>query len=1703
MVRIATADVAVHADTKPFIADLEKLKAIVEKYDKLSVAVHAKLAKGTRASLQAQLKALKPPLTVNVQAKLSGLGELRKILANHIGILGEENQLNAALQEEAKARREIANATAAQARAATAALNQQNAALRLESQRLRLARQQEAALARQTRFLRDHKNILGLELREWRFLSQQILGFSRNLDVTRRAFLINAAASETLLGTLVKVFKRAIDLRKVATQLGTAFAVGFAGAAQAAGALISAAGRAVTAVGVLAGIGLISIGVKLQLNDAEVAQSLNNLKTNFTNVFTQASASLKPVLIGFFDDISAGLTKQQQTFTNFFNKVSGPLGNLGKAVSNFLASEQFASLVDKAGNVTAKFLQGFADRLPGIINGVIRVGETLVRAGKRIREAFGPGVFSSLSFDKVVDGINAVTDALVTAGDGVKAFKKAFGQFLSGVGTGLKNILATIGEVGPKLFGALGPIAKQVAIDIGQVISALIRFASVVLPIAQKAMIEFSDTFSDNLSKALGILAKPLGETVKNIAELGTKLSPLLPILAQIAADLEPVISGLVRLGIAVAPLAVEVARFIEKFASGVGSSLKPFIDAIVYLAGLISKVLTPALKFLNDHGVTEFVGKLAGAVLGVLLFTAAIKGLGGAVGLFTKKDKAKTAALLAENGAMAKGGKIARLFKGALTVLGDAAKTVAGILKKGFSKIPGLAGLGTKIANEFKLLPTRIGVYLIQAGEKISKFFSGIGKFFSGAGAKIAEAFKGIGPNIAKAFSGIGEFFSGLGTRIANVFTGIGPRIASAFSGIGSRIAGFFAPVLNFFKGIGSKIAGIFKGGGAISGFAKSFGGLGSTIAKVAGPLARVAGVIARFAGPIGIIITLILEWRTVWDTLVKGFEIFKTAVEGVIAGISRIIGGFKKLFSGDILGGLGDIFGGLKDVLISALKGAFAGLGNLLSGLWTILWHTLEGIPVIGPLFTKIHDLITQGFNFLKTAFSGAGDFLSGVWTAIKNGASAAWNFIKSIFAPVLSFFSSVFSGIGTVVSGVWTFIKTTFSAGIAFIGSIISGIVQFFSNPIEGIKTIISGAWEFIKSIFSAGVAFIGSIFSGIGTIVSGVWSFITGIFSAGVSTIGSILSGIGSFFSAAFSAVSGIVSGVFNTVRGIIGGVVDFIGSKVSGIGNFFSSAFNTVKTAVSGAINFVKGLIDGLLSSLASIASKVKEFFGGGGDEAKVAAKAPAVDQAAVNAAADQVRKQSEAILLALKELAPKVQAELQNVTNIIAQGFATLGTTIGTQVTGIATQVGTALTALATNLTTTMATLTTTLLTQLVTLATTLTTTLTTTIATALTSLTTSFTTVGASLTAAFTTIFASLGAQATAFFGTALPATVQGGMAALQANLTTGLSAAFQAAFAAVGPVIDAAMAGAFANASGAAQAGMAGIVAAVTSGVGAITAAVAPLPQAIGQPVVDGFAKALAAAQTGVNALVRAVADGASKIRALGQSYFDSGAYIGQRLADGMNSKTEAVRQASMNLAAASKTPLPSSPAKEGPLSGHGDTYYSGQTIVDRLVKGIEERRATIAAVIDKIAATIHDGASGAGINLKLPSGNATVNKAIQLIRDNQDPLAKAIDRLNLTLGALPQNLSRGLSIGFGAAGGGATPGAALTGRFDRSIGGRILKQDTSAAFGDNAGTRIGSNLVQIRPGQINLKLEGIKDPKAFLDELSKELLTLVKGH
>ena len=120
------------------------------------------------------------------------------------------------------------------------------------------------------------------------------------------------------------------------------------------------------------------------------------------------------------------------------------------------------------------------------------------------------------------------------------------------------------------------------------------------------------------------------------------------------------------------------------------------------------------------------------------------------------------------------------------------------------------------------------------------------------------------------------------------------------------------------------------------------------------------------------------------------------------------------------------------------------------------------------------------------------------------------------------------------------------------------------------------------------------------------------------------------------------------------------------------------------------------------------------------------------------------------------------------------------------------------------------------------------------------------------------------------------------------------------------------------------------------------------------------------------GINSNVSVVVDAAriaaNKVRdaANGVSLFGSGASMMSTLAAGINSRVSVVVEAARIAAQRIKDQYPNSPkAKEGPLSGKGDTYYSGQTITRHLADGMVNAEPYVVNASRQLAGSMSMGA------------------------------------------------------------------------------------------------------------------------------------------
>lgn len=134
--------------------------------------------------------------------------------------------------------------------------------------------------------------------------------------------------------------------------------------------------------------------------------------------------------------------------------------------------------------------------------------------------------------------------------------------------------------------------------------------------------------------------------------------------------------------------------------------------------------------------------------------------------------------------------------------------------------------------------------------------------------------------------------------------------------------------------------------------------------------------------------------------------------------------------------------------------------------------------------------------------------------------------------------------------------------------------------------------------------------------------------------------------------------------------------------------------------------------------------------------------------------------------------------------------------------------------------------------------------------------------------------------------------------------------------------------------------------------------------------QPKWDSFWRHLIPSTTsiGLNTVVGLAKGLPGRIKAavggLGDLLRQAGRNVVQGLIDGIKSKFGPLASTASSLAGIIRDYLPFSPAKEGPLSGSGNPYRSGQVIADMLAGGMRSGLSTVSSASDQLA-----GAVGAG--------------------------------------------------------------------------------------------------------------------------------------
>lgn len=178
----------------------------------------------------------------------------------------------------------------------------------------------------------------------------------------------------------------------------------------------------------------------------------------------------------------------------------------------------------------------------------------------------------------------------------------------------------------------------------------------------------------------------------------------------------------------------------------------------------------------------------------------------------------------------------------------------------------------------------------------------------------------------------------------------------------------------------------------------------------------------------------------------------------------------------------------------------------------------------------------------------------------------------------------------------------------------------------------------------------------------------------------------------------------------------------------------------------------------------------------------------------------------------------------------------------------------------------------------------------------------------------------------------------------------------------------------------------------------------------QAIGQ-IIRMLKRLWDAASSAVNGLVRLMSGMPGRIRSavgsLGGLLFRAGQNVVNGLIDGIWSRFGALANAASSMAGTIRAYLPFSPAKEGPLSGSGNPYISGQTIGSMLAGGMQSRIPVVASAGASLA-----GAVGLGARTTSAGASVAGRLVAEWVGGDGDPIVRALrEHIRIYYGGSPE--------------------------------------------------------------------------------------------
>ncbi|MCX4609368.1 hypothetical protein [Streptomyces mirabilis] len=770
-----------------------------------------------------------------------------------------------------------------------------------------------------------------------------------------------------------------------------------------------------------------------------------------------ALGTLKLAVLGVSDALTAA--------------VSGSADDFAKAIKGLAPAAQKAvtavrDLAPELKKVQQSVQQSFFKQFSGDVTGAIKNLLPLKSGLDSIAAGFGRAADEGLKFaasksafadaQALLKGTSGAVDGLAKAvqplASGILAVASSVSSaFGAQLGTAVGNVGVRIGEFLQKLadsgravslvsnaltvFQQLGSIVQNV----GSILASVWRAANVAGGGLLANLQKITGSFAAFAKSAAGQTA--IGNIFHTVAQIAAQLGPILsalvtqigaiaPALGPVFVALGPAITGLIS---ALGPALAQIAPVLQTVATALASAFQVIGPALAPVGAGVAQVLSALTPLLPLAG--QIVAVLAGALAPVLTL-------------------------------------LAQLFAPLIEELVGALMPV----------LP-------QIAQAFSLLVQALTPLATGLGQAMGQVVAGLAPLFSSLAGTLVQLTAAVTPVITALLDALLPSLPALVGAFNAVLQAVIPLLP-ALAGLIASVAPLAVLLLKLIGPI-AQIAASFEAWLVINAVVPIIQGVVTVLAGLVTGVTAVVGFIAQLPG-------LIIQGLSVLGPLLATFftNLFTTVGTFVATGFQTVVGFFTQL-PGLILAGLQALPGLLLGLFTSAVAGLAIALLTLLAGI-IFAFTELPGRIVSGlsSLGSTLLSAFESGFSAATSAISSflssAASFFAALPGRIgaalaalpgrvaglfQSAGSSALGAAHSAGSSVVSFFSALPGRIGSALSSVGSKIAGAFrsAAGSAksAVSSLISGVVSLFSGLGSRIVSAIGNVGSQIMSKIKSGI------------------------------------------------------------------------------------------------------------------------------------------------------------------------------------------------------------------------------------------------------------------------------------------------------------------------------------------------------------------------------------------------------------------------------------------------------------------------------------------------------------------------------------------------------------------------------------------------------------------------------------------------------